>query len=227
MTCEELRQDYASYALGIADDPERAEIREHLERRCPVCVPGVADAMATVAAMTGAVRLVDPPKRLRQRVTSLVLPPSTRSAPWLPWLITGLVSVALILVARPVRRPASDLARLESALAILNDPNTRDVTFGETQKPSRGRVLFSPGHGVVFIGASMPKLAVGRTFELWFIPASGKPIPAGTFVPNEDATAVYVHPAADTGSAAAIAVTDEPDGGSPQPTTTPFIVVKL
>jgi hypothetical protein len=226
MTCEELQPEYASYALGIADDPERSEIREHLERRCPVCLPGVADAMSTVAAMTGAVRLVDPPKGLRQRVASLVMPPSNRSASWLPWLVTGLVSVALILVARPSRRPAADLARLESALAILNDPATRDVTFGETQKPSRGRVLFSPGHGVVFIGASMPKLAVGRTFELWFIPASGKPIPAGTFLPNEDATAIYVH-TADTGSASAIAVTDEPDGGSPQPTTTPFIVAKL
>ena len=226
MTCEELQQEYASYALGIADDPERSEIREHLERRCPVCVPGVADAMATVTAMSGAVRLVDPPKRLRLRVSSLVMPPAARSTSWLPWLITGLVSVALILVARPSRRPASDLARLESALAILNDPATRDVTFGEAQKPARGRVFFSPGHGVVFIGASMPRLAAGRTFELWFIPASGNPVPAGTFFPNDDNTAVYVHPS-DTGSAAALAVTVEPDGGSPQPTTTPFIVARL
>ena len=226
MTCEELQLEYASYALGIADDPERSEIREHLERKCPVCVPGVADAMATVTAMSGAVRLVDPPKRLRQRVSSLVLPPSGRSASWLPWLVTGLLSVALILVALPWRRPAADLARLESALAILNDPDTRDVTFGETQKPSRGRVLFSPGHGVVFIGAYMPRLAAGRTFEHWLIPSSGNPIPAGTFLPGEDASAVYVHPS-NTATAAAVAVTVEPDGGSPQPTTTPFIVVKL
>jgi hypothetical protein len=226
MTCEDLRPEYDAFALGIADDPERSEIREHLERRCPVCVPGVADAMATVAAMTGAVKLTDPPRHLRQRVSALVMPPPARSSPWLPWLITGIVSVALILVARPARRPAAELARLEAALAILDDPNTRDVSFGETQKPSRGRVLFSPGHGVVFIGAAMPRLAVGHTFELWLIPASGNPIPAGTFPANDDASAVYVR-TFDNTTAAAVAVTVEPDGGSPQPTTTPFIVAKL
>ena len=62
MTCEELRQDYTSYALGIADDPERSEIVEHLGRKCPNCVPGVASAMATVTAMSGAVPVMEPPK---------------------------------------------------------------------------------------------------------------------------------------------------------------------
>ena len=56
MTCDELRQDYTAYALGIADDPERTEIAEHLARKCPNCVPGVASAMATVTAMSGAVK---------------------------------------------------------------------------------------------------------------------------------------------------------------------------
>ena len=41
MTCDELRQDYTSYALGIADDPERSEIAAHLARECPNCVPGM------------------------------------------------------------------------------------------------------------------------------------------------------------------------------------------
>ena len=229
MTCDELQQDYTSFALGIAEDPERAEIREHLERKCPVCTPGIASAMATVTAMTGAVKLVDPPKRLRRRVSAMVAPegePKRAWVVWAPWAVTAIVSVALILVAQPSRRPASDLARLEEALNIINDPAARDVSFGEAQKPARGRVFVSPARGVVFIGASMPGLPRGRVFELWLLPATGNPVPAGTFLPREDASAIYVHPVSSTG-AAAVAVTIEPDGGSQQPTTTPFIVARL
>jgi anti-sigma-K factor RskA len=78
----------------------------------------------------------------------------------------------------------------------------------------------------VFIGANLPRLDSGKTFELWLLPAAGNPVPAGIFQSQPDATAVFVRPGAVTNTAA-IAVTVEPEGGSPQPTTTPFIVAKL
>ncbi len=52
MTCEELRDEYGTYALGIAEDPERAEIGEHLARNCSDCVLGVRKAMTMVTAMS-------------------------------------------------------------------------------------------------------------------------------------------------------------------------------
>lgn len=235
MTCNELKPDYTAYALGVADEPERARIREHLDRNCTECAQGVASAMATVTAMSGAVRLVDPPKQLRRRVSALVEPRMVKgtAAPqahswtsYLPWAVTAIVSLALILVAAPSRRPASDLAKFEAAVAIVNDPATRDITFGEAGKPSRGRVFFSPSRGVVFIGADMPKLDAGRTFELWIVPSTGKPVAGGTFTAREDASAVYVRPVPSTGTTA-LSVSVEPAGGSEQPTTTPFIVAKL
>lgn len=227
MTCEELREDYTSYALGIADDPEQAEIAAHLARQCPNCVPGVASAMATVTAMSGAVKVVQPPRHLRRRVLAAIEPKPSR---WsfgalLPWAITAVMSIALLSIGLSGRR-TGDTAKLEQALSILNDPATRDVTFGQTEKPSKGRVFVSPNKGVVFIGASLPRLDAGKTFELWVIPAKGNPVPAGLFQSEPDATAVFVRPGP-VESAAAIAVTVEPQGGSPQPTTTPFIVTKL
>ena len=84
----------------------------------------------------------------------------------------------------------------------------------------------SPSRGVVLIAAHLPKLERDRIFQMWVIPAQGNPISAGTFLSEVDDTAVYVRMGAVTG-AAAIAVTVEPAGGSPQPTTTPFIVSKL
>ncbi len=72
MTCDQLRPDYVTFALGILDDPERSEITEHLLRKCENCVPGIASAMATVSAMSGAVKISEPPKDLRRRVVAMV-----------------------------------------------------------------------------------------------------------------------------------------------------------
>jgi hypothetical protein len=228
MTCEELRQDYTSYALGIADEPERGEIADHLARKCPNCVPGVASALGTVTAMSGAVHLSDPPKRLRKRVMAAVEkdPKRSRMGVFLPWAITALLSIALLSIGLSGRRRVGDTEKLRQALSILNDPATRDVTFGESEKPSKGRVFVSPAKGVVFIGANLPAIGPGKTFELWVLPANGDPVPAGLFQSQPDATAVFVR-SGPVENAAAIAVTVEPEGGSAKPTTTPFIVTKL
>jgi anti-sigma-K factor RskA len=232
MTCEELKLEYTAYALGIASEAERSEIEAHLATRCPNCVPGITSALATVSAMSSTVELKDPPKHLRARITGMVQPESSKSM-WgilVPWVISA--ALAAVLVAGlvfgslPGMRPKPETARLEQALSILNDPLAKDVTFGEA-RPSKGRVFVSPSRGVVFIAASLPKLDSGKMFELWVIPASGNPIPAGTFQSAADASAVYVSTAPVDGNAAAVAVTVEPEGGSPQPTTTPFIVAPL
>jgi anti-sigma-K factor RskA len=229
MTCEELRDEYGAYSLGIAEDPERSEIAEHLARQCPVCVPGVRRAMAMVTAMSGTVPSVEPPKHLRGRVVGMVEREPKRSlfGLVLPWAISAALAIVLLAVVLPSRVPNADTAKLRQALAILNDPAAKEVTFGETAKPSRGRVFVSGSKGVVFIGASLPVIEGNKTFELWVIPAKGSPVPAGTFRGEADATAVYVRPGPVQPDAAAVAVTVEPEGGSPQPTTTPFLVIKL
>jgi anti-sigma-K factor RskA len=228
MSCEELRDEYGAYSLGIAEDPGRQEIAEHLARNCPECVRGVRSAMAMVTAMSGTVASVEPSKYLRQRLIGMVERDARRSfSGWVaPWAVCAALAIALIALVRPTLSPNPDTAKLAQALAILNDPATKEVTFGETN-PSRGRVFVSPGTGVMFIGASLPAIAHGKTFELWLIPAKGNPIPAGTFGREADASAVYLRPGPVGRDAAAVAVTVEPEGGSPQPTTTPFLVMKL
>ncbi len=228
MTCSELREDYTLYALGVAADPERLEITEHLSRRCPACLAGVASAMATVTAMAGAVPVTKPPKYLRRRVLAVVEPEprSLRLGALLPWGITALLSVALLTIGIAGRRQSGDTIKLQRALPILNDPATRDVAFGETEKPSRGHVFVNSARGIVFIGASLPQLDSGKTFELWVIPAKGNPVPGGVFQSQPDATAIFVRPGP-VDSATAITVTVEASGGSAQPTTDPIISARL
>jgi anti-sigma-K factor RskA len=226
VTCEELSSDYAAFALGIASEPDAAEIAAHLARECPLCTPGVRKAMEGVYAMSGAVKPMDPPKRLRRRIVAMIAPESERSwASFIPWALAGVLAIALVSVTLPgMLKPPISQSKLDQALSILNDPVARDVVFGVPT--ARGRVFVSSSKGVVLIAAHLPTLEADKTFELWVIPVLGKPIPAGTFRGNEDSTAIYVRPGP-VDNAAAVAVTVEPKGGSAQPTTTPFIVTKL
>jgi anti-sigma-K factor RskA len=225
MNCEELRGEYGDWALGIAEEPARSEIASHLARECPDCIAGVRSAMATVATMSGAVKEVDPPKRLRRRVVAMVAPEPKRGIAAIPWIVSALLAIALVSVAVTggQKKPDQDVTKLTQALTILNDPTAKDVTFGDPA--ARGRVFVS-SKGVVLIAAHLPQLQPNRTFQLWLIPAAGNPISAGIFRSDSDSSAVYVYPG-QTANAAAVAVTVEPAGGSPQPTTTPFVVTKL
>jgi hypothetical protein len=231
MTCEELRPEYGAYALGAAEDPERNEIDAHLGRNCLECTSGVKSAVATVAAMSGGVKDVKPPKHLRKRVVAMVSPASHRKGflVWFPWAATAALALALVSVALPGRfhrkgPEAGNAARFEEVLGILNDPVTKDVAFGDPA--ARGRFFVNPSKGVVLVASHLPPLQPGRTFEMWVIPAEGKPIPAGTFAAAGDSTAVHIRQGA-VASVSALAISVEPAGGSQQPTTTPFLVTKL
>jgi len=53
MTCEELRDQYELYAIGVAEEPERSEIRQHLNRGCEVCMTGMKRAREVGAILGG------------------------------------------------------------------------------------------------------------------------------------------------------------------------------
>lgn len=75
-----------------------------------------------------------------------------------------------------------------------------------------------------FVAHNLPAPRSGRTYQLWLVTAKDK-INAGIFSPDAKGDAVvratYNLP---KDALAAVAVTDEPSAGSPQPTTTPIIV---
>jgi anti-sigma-K factor RskA len=75
-----------------------------------------------------------------------------------------------------------------------------------------------------FVAHRVPMPKSGRTYQLWLVTPSAK-INAGTFMPKPNGEvmmrATYALP---KDSLAAVAVTDEPMGGSLQPTTAPMMV---
>lgn len=117
---------------------------------------------------------------------------------------------------------------LQSIVDVVGNPATRALQFGETGGVPHGRVFLAPQGGVTLVGLRLPQLAPDRTFQLWLVPAQGAPISAGVFRPNASGEAVYSSQVSRIGvKPAAVAVSVEPQGGSPAPTTKPFIVVPL
>jgi len=74
--------------------------------------------------------------------------------------------------------------------------------------------------GVAITADQMPSIAPARTLQLWFVPKTGKPMSVAIFRPDSQGQIALVAPVTmPVSEIAALAVTDEPAGGSPQPTT--------
>jgi hypothetical protein len=127
------------------------------------------------------------------------------------------------------RQRTIELTRLNEALALLNEPETRQVTFGEgAPQPPRGRVFVNPKTGVLLLASNLPAAPAGKTYEMWLIPKSGNPVPAGLFQSDTQGAALHLQRLpVDIASTKAVAVTLEPAGGVPQPTSQPVIVAAL
>jgi anti-sigma-K factor RskA len=77
-----------------------------------------------------------------------------------------------------------------------------------------------PHMGVAITAEEMPAMPSARTLQLWFVPKSGKPVSAAIFHPDSGGQIALVAPVTiPMNEIAALAITDEPANGSPQPTT--------
>ncbi len=118
--------------------------------------------------------------------------------------------------------------QLRTALDIVSGPATRSVSFGKANNVPRGRVFVNNRGGLVLVAAGLPRLPANRTFELWVLPRTGNPKPAGLFRAAASGASVHVSPTpAFPSQTKAVAVSVEPQEGSPAPTTTPILVVPL
>ena len=250
MSCDDLRELYELYVLGAVDAAERHEIEEHLARNCPACRAGIAEARQLAASLALAAPEADPPKRLRDRVIASVTPERGRPT-LLTWWNHAWATLALVMLAGVVwysytaSKLETELAAINrrlaetktvnaelvahnrllgDALALINLPDARQLVFGrQDREPPRGRIWVHPQRGVVLLASHLPPAPAGKIYEMWVIPKGAAPRPAGLFNsdPQGAATHVWNQP---VDPAVTIAVTLEPEGGVPAPTSTPLIV---
>ena len=117
------------------------------------------------------------------------------------------------------------VADRDGMIANLTGPDVAVVTLASAgvRAPSARMFWDRAVNAWTFVAHNLPAPKTGRTYQLWLVTANAK-INAGTFAPDSNGNAVVraTYPLKD--ALAAVAVTDEPSAGSPQPTTTPLIL---
>lgn len=120
---------------------------------------------------------------------------------------------------------AREIASRDSLLAAFLGPDVRSTTLVSTEELPAARIFHNVASGSVVIAAfDLPPAPVGRIYQLWGIPDGGDPVSLGTFQTTAAGTALLRTSAPQGSSFAVGAITEEPEGGSPQPTSAPFLV---
>jgi anti-sigma-K factor RskA len=224
----------APYALDALDGEERAAFQAHLAD-CEQCRAEVASFRDVAARLPAAAPDVAPSVELRGRVLAevrRVRPIGSRRRILLPWLAAaaGFVLAALLGGAWWRERSARGTLEARAAeqgelLATLLAPDVGVANLAATGKPPSARLYWNPArHRVVMAVFDLAPASAGRTYQLWAIATGKPPVSLGTFNTGPDGrlTAAMAVPG---GLAFDLtAVTEEPAGGSPQPTQNPFLV---
>ncbi|MGA7377776.1 MAG: anti-sigma factor [Candidatus Sulfotelmatobacter sp.] len=244
---EQYAEDLALYALDALSKGERAELEQHLVG-CASCRLELEQLRADTALLAMSAAGPRPPQRARQRLleavareprSSAVVQSSPRSSwwGWLGWAATAAVIVfalslwredislrAMLASARSSDAESTrQLNELRKIAAPILEPETQRVTLVavKTSPQPQGKAFYLRSrNSLVFLASNMPALPPERAYELWLIPTSGNPIPAGLFKPDAHGNASVVNPPLPPGTEAkAFAITVENQAGSEKPTT--------
>ncbi|MFB7936726.1 anti-sigma factor [Streptomyces sp. NPDC056049] len=236
----------AAYALDALDPVEREDFAAHLPH-CEDCRRDVDEFEATAARLAGAAAQ-DPPPALKQRTMAAVdgvrqLPPRVpatggahrttrvlrRKA--VPLALAASVAAAVSFAglaawqhqeSQDARRQAQRAERqLDSVSTLLAAPDARTVHGRATNGALTTVVSSDRQNRAVFTATGLPTPADGMTYQLW-LDRDGAMRPAG-FIPADGTVPLD----GDIAHAGAVGLTLEPAGGSPQPTTTPLLLLTL
>jgi anti-sigma-K factor RskA len=179
--------------------------------------------------------------------------PAEKTAPW--WMWAGVAALLMLTaylawtagklnddIAQIKKQSDAAVARnaeLQNELAaakrdarILTDPQSKKIMLPSKDKGMPElEVMWHPQLGICLMGQRVPMPKQKRVFQLWLIPKAkdGKPMPMHTLWPDADGKVWHVieNPPEAMWNTKALAVTEEPAGGSPQPTSEPMWVGAL
>jgi anti-sigma-K factor RskA len=248
---EQFADDLSLYALGALQGEDRLAVEKHLED-CPDCRRELAQLQGDLALLALSASGPKPPLRSRERLMAAIAKEPRRMAvrlakrkTWwtaLAWAAAATTVVVITLLLRQNTDLRQRIAALEAnstgqqkqllqakeLIATLTSADAVHFTLvaGKTPPQPQGKAIYLRSTGtLVFLASNMPELPPQKTYELWLIPTSGAPIPAGLFRPDTHGSAALIKPPLPTGvEAKTFAITVEPGSGSPAPTSTPIMI---
>ena len=241
---DQFADDLVLLALETLQGDERVTLEKHLEG-CSSCRSELERLRGDMALLALSASGPAPPRRSRERLLKAIAKEpraqkigAARRSSWtlLPWL----AAAALLLVAaffwqqsdRLAQRVArlqdesaqlqTQLERAREVVSTLTSTDALRVTLVAAQAPPQpqGKAIYvRERSSLIFLASNMPALPPQRSYELWLIPTTGAPIPAGMFKPDARGSATVVEPPLPGGvEAKAFAITVEPEQGSSAPT---------
>lgn len=241
MSCHEIDEIAAAYALGSVEPDEERAISEHLA----TCHAPHAEARGLIGAasvLPAAIEPVTPSPALRARLMTTIartpqehravaVPPAARPAvvpearPWwrLAPLPAGLAAVGLAAVIGLAAWNVNLNQQLADRDAALRAVASADAAYAVTGSAGSGWVLETDGRAI-FLADSLASLPADRIYELWLIGPDGTPIDVGTLASTEGVAIVELE--RELGPATVFAVTIEEERVS-SPTSEPVLVASL
>jgi anti-sigma-K factor RskA len=240
---EQFADDLALHALGVLEGDERVALEKHLEG-CAACRRELEQLRGDMALMALSTAGPVPPRRARQRLLEAVArKPRRAAAPprrawWtlVPWIVATALAVALVAVLlqnSDMQRRVSglqdqsaqqqaELQRAREVVSTLTATDAMRVTLVAAKTPPQpqGKAIYVRDRSsLIFMASNFQALPAQKVYELWLIPITGAPIPAGIFKPDAHGSATVINPPLPTGvEAKAFAITVEPESGSSAPT---------
>ncbi|MFC6600423.1 anti-sigma factor [Kitasatospora paranensis] len=248
-TAPDLHTLSGAYALHALTQGEQDAFERHLAQ-CEACRTEVTEFAATLARLGCACALTPPPGMEERAIAAIEglrqLPPRTLTDRIRPRILARrprTIAARIVLAAclaltaglgtiavqqhDQAQQAETQSARLHTELtefgALLTAPDVRSTTAATTDGTGSGTAIWSRARNqAAFLATGLPALPAGRAWELW-LDEGGAPRPAGLL---RSADSTLLLPTGIAG-ARALALTDEPAAGSPQPTTDPVLLLPV
>jgi anti-sigma-K factor RskA len=238
---EQFAEDLALLALGSLEGDERQVLERHLQE-CAACRRELEALRGDMALLSLSTAGPKPPGRSRERLMAAIAREPRRASArrWWWMLAPSLAAAGLALMVVLLGRQNSglreqiagmqsdaaaqqvELRRAREIVSTLTTSDAMRVTLvaAKTAPQPQGKAIYVRDRSsLIFIASNLPAAPPQKAYELWLIPSSGAPIPAGVFKPDVHGSAAVVNPPLPVGvEAKAFALTIEPEAGSTTPT---------
>lgn len=231
MNHEQFEDLKEAYALKSLPDEEAREFEAYLEAH-PELQGEIDDLTATAGLLALGCEEREPPGQLRSNILAAVeqearQPRREMRGPSLAERLRGALGWQRLAGVAAAAAVVGLLVWNISLMGSLQDqgPQSFELVSADTSQQMGQVTQVEEGEQAVLVADSVEELPQDRAYQVWVIREGEDPISNGTFTASEGQGAAQIDTPLEGGET--VAITDEPVGGSPAPTTDPAYTAEI